>query len=158
MPQPVLGAKARRPNPALEPLAFLVGEWSTSGTHPAFPGEALPGVTSFAWAEGGAFLVMRSQTHHKDFPDGVALCGSDNALGTFTMCWFDERGISRLCPVAVGDNWVSWRHDDPAFMQRMTITADAGGDRMTSKGEMARDGAPWSDDLSQILTRCPDGK
>jgi len=153
MSEPAVGAKACRPNPSLEPLAFLVGDWSTVGTHPMFPGEKLPGMTSFAWAEGGAFLIMRSQTDHKDFPDGIAIFGSDDALGTITMCWFDERGISRLCPVTAGDGWASFRHDDPAFMQRMTITADASGDRMTSKGEMAKDGAPWGDDLSQIFTR-----
>ena len=153
MPETCVGAKARRLNPALQPLAFLLGEWSTVGTHPAASGEDLPGTTSFAWTEGGAFLVMRSQIEHKDFPNGLAIFGSDNVLGTITMCWFDERGISRLCPVSVGEDWVSWRHDDPNFMQRVTITADAGGRRMVSKGEMARNSGAWGDDLSQIFVR-----
>jgi hypothetical protein len=151
MPDMVVGAGARRPNPALQPLAFLVGDWSTTGSHPAFPGEKLPGMTSFGWAEGGAYLVMRSQTVHQDFPDGVAIFSSDGALGTVMMSWFDERGISRLCPVSVGEKSVTWRHDDPAFMQRVTITSD--GDRMVSEGEMARDGGPWGPDLSQIFVR-----
>ena len=97
MPYPMIGAEARKSNPALQPLAFLIGEWSTAGTHPAMPGENLPGMTSFAWIEGGAFLVMRSQTDHEDFPDGVAIFGSDNVLGTLTMCWFDQRSASRAC-------------------------------------------------------------
>lgn len=153
MPDRLIGANARRANPALQQLSFLVGGWSTTGTHPAFPGEAMPGTTSFAWAEGGAFLLMRSQIDHKDFPDGVAIFGSDDVLGAITLCWFDERGISRLCPVTVGERSVRWRHDDPAFMQRLTITADADGRRMVSKGEMAKDGAVWGDDLSQIFVR-----
>lgn len=148
-----IGPNARRPNPALQPLSFLIGEWSTSGAHPAMPGEALLGTTSFDWGEGGAFLVMRSQTDHKDFPDGIAIFGSDNVLGKITMCWFDERGISRLCPVDVGDSSVRWYHDDPAFMQRLTITADPTGNRMFSKGEMAKDGEKWGADLSQEFTR-----
>ena len=153
MPDPIVGANALRPNPALQPLGFLLGEWSTVGRHPAVPGEDLLGTTSFAWAEGGAFLVMRSQTDHKDFPDGIAIFGSDNVLGTITMCWFDERGISRLCPVSVGEGSVGWHHDDPAFMQRVTITADEGGFRMIGKGERAKDGGAWGDDLSQEFIR-----
>lgn len=151
MSQSAIGAKARRPNPALEPLAFLVGDWATIGTHPAMPGESLPGTTSFDWAEGGAFLVMRSQTDHKDFPDGLAIFASDDVLGTINMCWFDERGISRLCPVTVGERSLHWQHDDPAFLQRQTITVDPDGQRMTSKGEMAKDGGPWGPDLSQTF-------
>ena len=147
-----VGSKACRPNPALEPLSFLLGEWSTIGTHPVWPGEKLPGTTRFAWAEGGAFLMMRSQTDHEDFPDGVALFASDNELGAITMCWFDERGISRLCPASVGEGRVSWHHDDPAFMQRVTITAD-GDARLTSKGEMARNGGAWGPDLSQTFVK-----
>lgn len=153
MSETPVGAKARKANPALQPLAFLLGEWSTIGTHAAFPGERLPGRTSFAWAEDGAFLIMRSETDHEDFPDGVAVFASDNVLGTITMCWFDERGISRLCPAEVGENWVSWRHDDPAFLQRVTITAETTGARLTSKGEMAKDGGPWGADLSQEFVR-----
>lgn len=153
MDNDAVGAKACRPNPALQPLAFLIGEWSTSGTHPAMPGQELPGTTSFQWGDGGAFLVMRSQTDHKDFPDGIAIFGSDNVLGKITMCWFDERGISRLCNVEASANSVHWHHDDPDFMQRLTITRDPGGNRMTSKGEMAKDGGPWADDLSQEFRR-----
>lgn len=149
----VVGANARKSNPALQPLAFLLGEWSTVGTHPAMPNEDLPGTTSFTWAEGGAFLVMRSQTDHADFPDGIAIFGSDNVLGTITMCWFDERGISRLCPVNIGQGWVGWHQDDPKFMQRVTITADPDDRRMISRGEMAKDGGAWGDDLSQVFVR-----
>ena len=148
-----IGEGARIANPALQSLAFLLGSWSTAGAHPAFPDEKLPGMTSFTWGEGGAFLVMRSQTDHKDFPDGIAIFASDNVLGAITMCWFDERGISRLCPAASGQGWISWRHYDPAFMQRTMIIADESGRRLTSKGEMARDGGPWGPDLSQTFIR-----
>ena len=153
MSRAAIGPKASRPNPALQPLAFLVGEWATTGTHPAFPDEPLPGKTSFAWAEGGAFLLMRSQTDHEDFPDGVAVFASDNVLRTITMCWFDERGISRLCPVIVRDGAVHWHHDDPAFMQRLTITAGPDGRHMSSTGEMAKNGGEWTADLSQVFVR-----
>jgi hypothetical protein len=145
----IVGANACRPYPALQCLAFLIGEWSTSGTHPAMPGKDLTGTTSFTWGEGGAFLIMRSQTDHEDFLDGIAIFGSDNVLGKITMSRFDECIISRLCPVEANAGSVSWHNDDPAFMQRLTITADANGNRLTSEGEMAKDGGGWAADLSQ---------
>jgi hypothetical protein len=46
-------------NPALAPLKVLVGTWNTVGAHPLVPGKTFHGQTSFAWIEGGAFLIMR---------------------------------------------------------------------------------------------------
>src|SRR4051794_37485963 len=92
----VIGAEALIPNPALKPLEFLIGEWSTTGSHPMVPGKVLRGRTCFAWHEGGAFLIMRSQVDEPRFPSGLAIIGSDNVAGTFAMIYFDERGISRL--------------------------------------------------------------
>jgi hypothetical protein len=48
-------------NPNLQPLAVLVGEWSTVGVHPLLSGKALHGRTTFSWLESGAFL--RFQMH-----------------------------------------------------------------------------------------------
>ncbi|HEU0098830.1 MAG TPA: hypothetical protein VFQ67_08640 [Allosphingosinicella sp.] len=145
------GAKALIPNPALKPLEFLVGEWRTAGTHPMVPGETLTGRTSFAWHEGGAFLIMRSQVDRPKFPDGVAIIGSDESTGKFAMVYFDERGVSRILDVAVGDRSVTWRHDDPEFTQALTIAAE--GDGLVSRGRMSRKGGEWEDDLSQVFTR-----
>jgi len=145
------GAEALIPNPALKPLEFLVGEWRTDGTHPMVPGETLHGRTSFAWHEGGAFLIMRSQVDWPKFPDGVAIIGSDGASGKLTMIYFDERQVSRLLDVTVGDRSVTWRHDDPEFTQSLTISAE--GEGLVSKGRMSRKGGEWEDDLSQVFTR-----
>jgi len=71
-----IGRRALQPNPALEPLTPLVGEWRTTGTHPLLPGTTFHGRTSFAWHEGGAFVVMRSEIDEPEIPDGVALIGS----------------------------------------------------------------------------------
>jgi hypothetical protein len=53
--------EAARPNPALSALSVLVGTWNTVGTHPLVPGTTFHGRTSFAWIEGGAFLIMHSR-------------------------------------------------------------------------------------------------
>lgn len=48
-----IGTDAQHLNPALEPLAPLVGEWWTTGMHPLVPAVTFHGRTSFAWHEGG---------------------------------------------------------------------------------------------------------
>ena len=147
-----IGAKAIATNPALKPLKFLIGEWRTTGSHPAFPGEELKGRTSFDWHEGGAFLIIRNEVDHPKFPDGVAIVGSSDSAGTFAMIYFDERGTSRIMDVMVGDGSFGWSRDDPDFSQRLTISAD-GPDRLVSKGEIAKPGEDWEDDLSQAFER-----
>ncbi|MDB5709566.1 MAG: uncharacterized protein JWL96_1636 [Sphingomonas bacterium] len=147
-----IGAEARIRNPALAPLAFLIGDWQTTGTHPLVPGKTLCGRTSFAWHEGGAFLIMRSEVDEPQFPSGVAIIGSDDGAGTFAMTYFDERGVSRLYRIEVGARSVTWQRDDPALAQSMTIAA-GDGDTLVGTGRMSQDGGAWGDDLSQAFTR-----
>jgi hypothetical protein len=149
---PHIGAEALIPNPALAPFEFLIGEWRTAGSHPLVPDRILDGRTSFAWHEGGAFLIMRSEVDEPRFPSGIAIISSDDAAGTFAMTWFDERGVSRLYRVSVGDRTVTLSRDDPDLSQSMTISAE-GGDRLVSKGRMSQKGGAWADDLSQVFTR-----
>ena len=92
---------------------------------------------------------MHSQVDEPKFPDGVAIIGSDDATGRFTMIYFDERGTSRIMDVTVGNGTVTWRHNDPKFAQCLTIIAE--GDRLLSQGRMSQDGGPWENDLSQTL-------
>ncbi|HEX8639875.1 MAG TPA: hypothetical protein VF704_01850 [Allosphingosinicella sp.] len=148
-----IGREALIPNPALRPLAFLIGSWRTTGTHPLVPGEVFHGRTSFAWHEGGAFLIMHSEIDEPEIPSGVAIFGSDNGLGTVAMLYFDERGVSRKYDVETGDRTVTWRRDDPEFRQTQTITAAADGGTLESKGRMARDGGAWEDDLWLTFAR-----
>ena len=146
-----VGAAAQKRNAAMKPFEFLIGEWRTFGKHPMLPGRELNGRTSFAWHEGGAFLIMRNEVDEPNFPDGVAIIGSDDAAGRFSMIYFDERGVSRLMDVTVAENTVTWRHDDPHFAQRLTIRKE--GDRLISKGLMSENGGQWTDDLSQTFER-----
>ena len=146
-----IGAEANVPNPALKALDFLIGEWRTVGSHPALPGKALSGKTSFSWHEGGAFLVMRTQVDEPQFPDGIAIIGSDDSASRYSMIYFDQRGISRIFDVTVGHHMVNWRRDDPDFAQSITITAGDG--ILVSKGRMSRSNGPWTDDLSQEFHR-----
>jgi len=148
-----IGAKALIPNPALKPLDFLIGEWRTTGSHPQVPDKRLSGRTSFSWDEGGAFLIMHTEIDEPQFPNGVAIIESDDVAGAFVMIYFDERGTSRIFDVTVGERTISWRRDNPEFSQSNSITVEDGGDRLTSKGRMSRNGGPWTDDLSQDFRR-----
>jgi hypothetical protein len=148
-----IGPEAQRPNPALEPLAPLLGDWRTTGTHPLVPGTTFHGRTSFARHEGGAFVVMRSEIDEPGIPSAVAVIGSDDAAGTFTMMYFDERDISRRYTVEVGDGEVSWHRDEAGFAQRMVLTVADDGSRLDAKGTMSHQGGPWEDDLRLTYER-----
>lgn len=145
--------EAAIPNPLLQPLAFLVGEWRTEGSHPHLPG-TLHGRTSFAWSDGGAFLVMRTQIDEPGVPSAIAILGTDDAAKECYMLYFDERGVSRRYTVALrSDQWQWWR-DTPGFSQRFTAQLVEGGNRMVGHGELNR-GERWEPDLQLTYTRIP---
>lgn len=148
-----IGSKASMPNPALKALAFLLGEWQTTGTHPYLPGTTLHGRVSFEWLEGGAFLIMRSEIDNPKFPDGVDIFASDDVAKEIYMLHFDERGVSRKYDVTMAGKQLTYWRDEPSFRQRFTITIENGGNKMTGKGEMSRDGAPWEPDLALTYSR-----
>lgn len=139
-PAPI-GHEALIPNPALEPLTFLIGTWRTTGAHPLLPGKPLHGRTSFAWHQGGAFLIMHSEIDEPEIPSGVAIIGSDDAAGTCAMIYFDERGISRHYAIETGPRTMTWRRDDPQFRQTMTFTADATASAWKAKAGWRRTAA-----------------
>jgi hypothetical protein len=146
--------RASIPNPALEPLALLIGDWDTTGKHPAVS-ETLYGKASFEWIEGGAFILMRSQLDDDRFPNGVAIVGSDGAQGKFFMLYFDERGVSRTYEFAVADQTWSWWREAKDLSQRFKCTVTDGGRTMVGRGEMSKDGGPWQGDLDLTYRRVP---
>ncbi len=147
-----IGSEASIPNPALKQLAPFIGKWQTTGHHPLVPGTTFHGRVSFAWIEGGAFMMMRSEIDEPEIPSGIAIFGSDDASGQFFMLYFDERGVSRKYDVAVSENQLMWWRDDATFSQRATLTIED-SDHIVSKGEMSRDGTEWEGDLGLTYTR-----
>ena len=100
--------EASRPNPALKPFTVLIGEWTTVGAHGLVPGTTYHGRTSFAWLEGGAFLMMRSEIDEPDIPSGIAV-GHDHieAAGRTRKlamrCQEQLRGVHELALLASVD-------------------------------------------------------
>jgi hypothetical protein len=145
--------EAAIPNPSLEPLSMLMGEWNTIGTHRLLPNTTLHGHTSFAWLEGGAFLIMHSETEEAGIPSGIAIFGSDDASEEYFMLYFDERGVSRKYQATLRDNmWKLWRNA-PGFSQRFTGTLGDNGDTISGVWELLEDGSTWKRDLELKYTR-----
>ena len=69
------------------------------------------------------------------------------------MNYFDERGTSRLFEVSIEDGAVIWQRLHPTFSQSVTVRPGDEGDTLVSQGRMAKDGGPWTDDLSQAFRR-----
>jgi hypothetical protein len=147
-----IGSEAAIPNPALQPLGFLVGEWRTEGSQPMIPGVTLHGRTSFAWSDGGAFLVVRSEIDEPEIPSAIAILGTDDDAKECSMLYFDERGVSRRYIVAIRSGELHWWRDAPGFSQRFTAKVTDGGRRMVGSGEMNR-GDHWEPDLQLTYTR-----
>jgi hypothetical protein len=131
----------------------LIGEWTTVGTHGLVPGTTYHGRTSFEWLEGGAFLIMHSEIDEPDIPSGIAIFGSDDALGEYFMLYFDERGVSRRHDVSLHDNVLKWWRTAPGFSQRNTLTIGDDGRTIIGKGEVSKDGVSWEKDLDLTYTR-----
>src|SRR5215203_1039220 len=55
-----IGSQAQRPNPALEPLTPLVGQWRTTGSHPLVP-----------WGDVPRTHVLRVARERRLHPDAL---------------------------------------------------------------------------------------
>jgi hypothetical protein len=152
MPE-LIANEAAKPNAALAPFDILVGTWTTIGRHPLVPGTTFHGRTSFAWIEGGAFLIMHSEIDEPEIPSGIAIFGTDDATGECSMLYFDERGVSRRYEVSLENNLWKWWRNGPGFSQRFDATIARDGRTIVSRGELSRDGAPWEPDLELTYTR-----
>lgn len=145
--------EASIPNPALEPLSILVGDWDTVGTHPYVPGTTFHGRASFQWLEGGAFLIMHSEIDESGIPSSVAIFGSDDSTKELFMLYFDERGVARKYDIAIDEDGFTWSRDTPTFSQRFRVAVGQDGRTMEGRGEMLKDGAAWEKDLDLMYTR-----
>jgi hypothetical protein len=130
------------PNPALQRLDVLVGEWEMES--PQFP-EAR-GRTVFEWLEGRAYLVQRSYAP-EPAPTSTWLIGSDESDESYTALYYDSRGVSRVYQMSLVEGvWKVWR-EAPGFFQRFTGTFGDNGTTITGRWEISSDGAYWEHDF-----------
>jgi len=148
-----IAREALIPNPGLEGFKPLIGTWETVGHHPMLPGKTLHGRTMFEWREGGAFVVMRSETDEPDIPSGIAIFGNDDQAETLSMLYFDERAVARRYEAELRGQVLRWWRTTPEFSQRYTITIAPDARTMEGAGEMSKDGGPWGADLGMRYTQ-----
>ncbi|MEP7166435.1 MAG: hypothetical protein ABI758_00470 [Candidatus Woesebacteria bacterium] len=141
------------PNPYLNIFEPFIGIWTTTGSHSQFPDTILHGKASFQWHESSAFIIMRASVDHPKFPDGMAIIGADGKLGTYSMLYYDERGVSRICQVSMKGNTFKWWRDEPGFSQRYSFTISKDKQSIVGKGELCTDGTTWEKDLDLNYTR-----
>jgi hypothetical protein len=132
-----------RGRPALKAFEVAIGTWDTVGTHPYLPGKTLRGRATFEWMEGGAFLIMRSESDEPGHPSGIAIFGSDDGIGEFYMLYFESRDVSRKYDVTIEGNITRWQRISPDFSQVMVLTVAEDGKTIVGKGEMSKDGGRW---------------
>ena len=140
-------------NAAFAPLEGALGTWSVTGSHPLLPGRTVRGRAVFERIEGGAFLRMHSKMEDAEFPEGVAIFGTDTDDGSCTMLYFDDRGVARKYDVSFHADGFMWSRDAPQFAQSFRVTIASDGRTMESEGRMKRDGGAWEPDLRLSYAR-----
>lgn len=143
-------------NAALARLEAFMGEWLIEITAMSFhpdPSAVAHGRTSFAWLEGGAFLVQHAEISAPDFPRSTAIIAPDDAAETFGMLYYDSRGVSRIYKMTFsGEIWTLWR-EFPGFSQRFLGTFSEAGKVITARWEKSGDGSHWEHDFDLKYTK-----
>lgn len=142
------------PNNALEAFKPFIGAWNTTGAHGMIPSTTLHGSTIFSWHESGAFVLVRSSIKEDvGIPVGLAIIGSDNTAATYTMIYYDDRGVSRSYDVSLKGNVMKWWRHAPEFSQRNTLTISDDGQTIIGSGETSKDGSDWEQDLNLTYSK-----
>jgi hypothetical protein len=104
------------------------------------------GPVSFEWIEQGAALVIRMGDAAT--PAATWIIGRDDAEPGYHVLYADDRGVSRVYRMSLGDGrWRMWR-DTPEFSQR--FEADITPDREEINGSWQKSvdgGATWEHDF-----------
>jgi hypothetical protein len=138
-----------KPNPALQQLDVLVGEWEM--TNPQYP--EVRGRVTFSWLDGGAFLVQRTEIDHPAAPDATMIIGRDESTEAYCVLYYDERGISRVYQMSLIDGvWRLWR-ESPGFHQHFMGTFSDEGTTIRGTWESSDDGSRWKHDFDLTYTR-----
>jgi hypothetical protein len=108
---------------------------------------------TFERIEGGAFVRMHSKMVDKEFPEGVAIFGTDSDDEKCTMLYFDDREVGRRYDVTLHDDGFTWSRDAPKFAQSFRVTIAKDDRTMESEGRMKKEGAEWEPDLRLSYVR-----
>jgi len=138
--------KTPKPNPTLHNLEILVGEWDVEMAFPDSP-STVHGEATFTWLDDGAFLRMQMGDKTSDLPWSICMIGRDDSVETYSMLYYDWRGVSRIYQMSLENGkWKQWR-ESPGFHQRFTGTFSKDRNSITAKWEKSSDGSNWEHDF-----------
>ena len=86
-------------------------------------------------------------------PASVAVIGRDDVAETYSMLYFDARGVSQIYEMSFGDGVWKQRRSAPEFSQRFTGTLSDDGATIAARWEKSSDGSRWDHDFDLIYTR-----
>jgi hypothetical protein len=141
---------SQTPNPALEPLEILVGNWDMELSNASFlPGsvDTIRGHALFEWLQGGAFLVMYMGNAPHGAPDAIWLISRDETTPSYIVFYYDTRKVSRVYEMSFSQGiWKMWRNTAD-FSQRFEGKVNGEGDIITAHWEKSYDGSTWEHDF-----------
>ncbi len=79
-------------------------------------------------------------------PSGIAVIGRDESVQTYSMLYFDSRGVSRIYEMSFEGGVWKMHRESPGFWQRLNAT-------FTGRWEKSNDGSNWELDLDWSYTR-----
>jgi hypothetical protein len=147
---------------ALGRLDAFVGEWELNATFQGQPFEGR-GRTTFAWQDGGSFLVQHADVEPAPNTPGelvanlpfpvVTIMGLDDATERYILLYADARNVFRIYEMSLSDGiWKLWR-DAPGFFQRFTGTFSDNGKTITGHWELSSDGTNFEPDIEMTYTK-----
>lgn len=147
---------SQNPNPALEDLELLIGDWKVELSNASFlqsSSDSMTGHVSFDWFQNGAFLVMYMGDPSKGTPDATWLINRDESASNYIVFYYDTRKVSRVYEMSFSQGtWKMWRNS-PGFSQRFEGKFNQDGNSITAYWEKSSDGATWEHDFDVLYTK-----
>ncbi len=141
---------SQNPNPALQELEILVGDWKMELANASFlpsSSETVTGHASVEWLEEGAFLVMYMGSRPLGTPDAIWLISRDASTPNYVVLYYDNRKVSRVYEMSFLDGtWKMWRNS-PDFSQRFEGKVSDDGNTITAHWEKSSNGSTWEHDF-----------
>jgi hypothetical protein len=141
---------SQNPNPALQDLEILVGDWTMELSNASFlphPSDTMTGHVSIEWLQEGAFLVMYMGSQPPGTPDAIWLMGRDESTPSYVVLYYDNRKVSRVYEMSFSDGtWKMWRNS-PDFSQRFEGKLSEDGNTITAHWQKSSDGSTWEHDF-----------
>jgi hypothetical protein len=140
---------------ALEALDVFVGEWTEQVLLPDIPS----GHAVFEWTLDQQYLIQRSVSPQREFPDSIAIVAYDIDADGHVQHYFDSRGVVRIYRMELRDRlWTLVRTEadfSPLnFWQRFEGSFSADGTTIEGRWETSHDGgARWELDFGLTYTR-----